>query len=185
MDFDENKTLAANMSDVSAIVTQLFLDLDAQRVADAEAQNGADLTTFDEYKTAQKVFADALAQSGDSDACAALIAAAKDSIDALNYDESKTLAGNMLDVSAIVTQLISDLAAQRETDAETPDTPDDPTGPENPTEPEQPTEPAGPDQPQTEDLCKWCGEPHTGPMGGFIRFFHSILYFFAHLFGKK
>ena len=43
-----------------------------------------------------------------------------------------------------------------------------------------------PDEPGsgTEDLCPWCGQAHTGPMGGFIRFFHNIIWFFAHLFGK-
>lgn len=36
-----------------------------------------------------------------------------------------------------------------------------------------------------DNLCKWCGEPHTGFCGIFVNFFHSILYFFAHLFGKR
>lgn len=33
--------------------------------------------------------------------------------------------------------------------------------------------------------CKWCGETHTGFWGAIVRFFHSILYFFAHLFGRR
>ena len=33
--------------------------------------------------------------------------------------------------------------------------------------------------------CKWCGKVHTGFFGKLIEFFHNILYFFAHLFGKK
>lgn len=42
-----------------------------------------------------------------------------------------------------------------------------------------------PDEPQHDSTCKWCGETHTGVFGGIIEFFHSILYFFAHLFGKR
>ena len=33
--------------------------------------------------------------------------------------------------------------------------------------------------------CKWCGEVHIGFLGKLIGFFHSLVYFFAHLFGKK
>ena len=37
-----------------------------------------------------------------------------------------------------------------------------------------------------EGLCKWCGERHGSSFGGRIKsFFHNILYFFAHLFGRK
>ena len=35
------------------------------------------------------------------------------------------------------------------------------------------------------DICKYCGKVHTGPLGGLLKFFHNIAYFFAHLFGKK
>ena len=42
------------------------------------------------------------------------------------------------------------------------------------------------DQPSGgENLCKWCSEPHNGFFGKLVGFFHSILYFFAHLFGKR
>ena len=34
------------------------------------------------------------------------------------------------------------------------------------------------------DKCKFCGKTHTGFWGSIIKFFHSIFYFFAHLFGK-
>ena len=44
--------------------------------------------------------------------------------------------------------------------------------------PEDP-EPPAPEGP----VCKYCGQVHTGTFGGLIRFFHSILYFFANLFG--
>ena len=36
-----------------------------------------------------------------------------------------------------------------------------------------------------EGRCKWCGERHEGFWGKIVGFFHSILYFFAHLFGKR
>ena len=42
-----------------------------------------------------------------------------------------------------------------------------------------------PDTPSGDNLCKWCGQPHTGFFGKLVGFFHSILYFFAHLFGKR
>ena len=58
--------------------------------------------------------------------------------------------------------------------AGTPDEPDDPAA-----------DPAEPTEPQGDSLCKWCGEPHTGAFGSIIQFLHSILYFFAHLFGVK
>ena len=36
------------------------------------------------------------------------------------------------------------------------------------------------------NLCKWCEKDHSGNFGQkIIGFFHSILYFFAHLFGRK
>ena len=57
------------------------------------------------------------------------------------------------------------------------ETPDDPT---NPTEPENPPTPA-----DDENICKYCGEDHgTSFWGKIVAFFHSILYFFAHLFGR-
>ena len=251
LSYDISKTLDENRADVTAVLLQLSSDLTAQREMDAAAQYEEDLWAFNAFKTSQKVVVSAMAQPGDSDACAALISAGKAAVEALDYDKSKTLAENMLDVSAIITQLISNLATQRTADAEaqlaadtaaadaveakiddigevaysdeskekidearaaynaltaaqkelvsnyetltaaesryaelkaaaeTPDTPDDPT------EPEQPTEPAGPDQPQTEDLCKWCGEPHTGFWGKIVGFWHTIFYFWAHLFRLK
>ncbi len=33
--------------------------------------------------------------------------------------------------------------------------------------------------------CKWCGQRHTGFFGSIVAFFHNILYFFAHLFGRR
>ena len=59
----------------------------------------------------------------------------------------------------------------------TPDTPTDPTEPENPTDP---------DTPSGSNLCKWDNVDHgTSFWGRIVKFFHSILYFFAHLFGRR
>lgn len=52
-------------------------------------------------------------------------------------------------------------------------------------ETDDPGEQDTPDAPSGQALCKWCGEPHTGFWGKIVGFFHSILYFFAHLFGKR
>ncbi len=71
---------------------------------------------FDAYKTEKKTAADGMAQEGDSAACAQLISDAKDAIDALPYDETKTLDENKAAVDAIIDQLATDLAAQRAAD---------------------------------------------------------------------
>ena len=68
---------------------------------------------FNEYKEAQKTAAANKAQDGDSDATNALITAAKAKIDALTYDATKTLDENKAAVTAVVTQLATDLANQR------------------------------------------------------------------------
>ena len=52
-------------------------------------------------------------------------------------------------------------------------------------ETDDPGEQDTPDAPSGQALCKWCGEPHTGFWGKIVGFFHSILYFFAHLFGRR
>ena len=53
------------------------------------------------------------------------------------------------------------------------------TAEEDSSVPEQPEDPAA------DDLCKWCNKPHTGFFGKLTSFIHSILYFFARLFGRK
>ena len=77
----------------------------------------ADRATFEDYKAEQKAAADALAQEGDSDACAALIETAKAAIDNVTYNEDKSLAENEALVDNILTKLADDLAAQREADS--------------------------------------------------------------------
>ena len=118
LSYDETKTLDENKAIVDAIIDQLNADLTAQREADAAAaQLAADKAAFDTYKTEQEGAADALAEDGDSEASQQLITDAKAAIDALNYDESKTLDENKAVVDAIIDQLNADLTAQREADA--------------------------------------------------------------------
>ena len=54
---------------------------------------------------------------------------------------------------------------------------------------ETPTDPAGPadpTDPSGDNICKWDNVDHgTSLWGRIVKFFHSILYFFAHLFGRK
>ena len=48
-----------------------------------------------------------------------------------------------------------------------------------------PDEPVDPGNEQTGEKCKYCDEVHGNDfMGRLTKFFHSILYFFAHLFGR-
>ena len=55
------------------------------------------------------------------------------------------------------------------------------TGDEDPSQPPvQPEEPAG------DNICKWDNVDHGNTFWGrIVKFFHSIAYFFAHLFGKR
>ena len=73
-------------------------------------------TVIDYNKETQKKAADALAEEDDSDASKKLIADAKVAIDALQYDESKTLDENMAVVEAILIELKSALTTQRAAD---------------------------------------------------------------------
>ena len=58
--------------------------------------------------------------------------------------------------------------------------------PTDPTDPGNTTEPTDPDTPSGDNVCKWDNVDHgTSFWGRLVKFFHSILYFFAHLFGRK
>ena len=57
---------------------------------------------------------------------------------------------------------------------------------ETPTDPSDPTDPTDPDHPSGNNICKWDNVDHgTSFWGRLVKFFHSILYFFAHLFGRR
>ena len=105
-----------------------------------------------------------------TEACKAKIDAASDAFEALTEDQKALVTNEQTLTDAIARY--NELKAAAE-------------NPENPTDPEDPTEQPGADDPQDGSLCKWCGEPHTGFWGKIVAFFHSILYFFAHLFGRK
>ena len=58
--------------------------------------------------------------------------------------------------------------------------------PDTPDEPTQPTDPADPDTPSGDNICQWDNVDHgTSFWGRIVKFFHSVLYFFAHLFGRR
>lgn len=103
----------AGTKDLKETATAELIDAVAKAKADVANINK---TAFATCKTEQKAAADALAEKGDSEACIALITKAKADIDALQYDEAKTLAANKDAIKAIVEQLGKDLAAQRAVD---------------------------------------------------------------------
>ena len=111
--YDGSKTLDDNKAKVDAIINTLKSDIEAQRAADKLA---ADKAAFDEYKSSQASAAEALGQEGDSEAAQKLIADAQSAIDALTYDESKTLAENKAAVDKIISDLAPALEAQRAAD---------------------------------------------------------------------
>ena len=55
-----------------------------------------------------------------------------------------------------------------------------------PDTPDEPTDPADPGTPSGDNLCQWDNVDHgTSFWGRLVKFFHSVLYFFAHLFGRR
>lgn len=115
--YDGTATPAENKQAVDLIVTQLANDLAARR---AEEQLAANKVEFEAYKETLKGLADGMKLEGDSDDSIALIEAAKAAVDALAYDEGKTLDENKeaADEAAALTQLAADLTAQREAEAQ-------------------------------------------------------------------
>ena len=109
--YDKTLNLAANKARVDAIITQLNADLSTQR-----AKEDA-LAAFVTHKNAQKAAAQAMAKADDSAASKALITKAVAAIEAVTYDEDKSLAENKAPIDAIITKLTTDLATQRAKDA--------------------------------------------------------------------
>ena len=104
--------------------TALDDDKQAQVGADAvktlhDAADAYDLleskAAFGEYKDSLKALADGMKREGDPDVCAALIGDVKTAVDAVEYDESKTLDKNKknLDGAAALEQLAAALAEAR------------------------------------------------------------------------
>ena len=114
LEYDESKSLEENKAAVDAIVAPVADALAAQRAAD---QLAADKAAFEAYKAEQTAAVEALAEDGDSEASQKIIADAKDAIEALEYDEAKSLEENKAAVDAIVAEAVEALAAQRAADA--------------------------------------------------------------------
>ena len=113
--WDDEKFPDENYDALEALFDKAKADLEAQRQADKEAADklAADKQAFEAYKQGLLVAADALAREGDSDACKKLIADAKAAMEALAFDESKTLDENKAAVDALLAKLKKDLEAQR------------------------------------------------------------------------
>ncbi|MBR0537069.1 MAG: hypothetical protein IJK40_02880, partial [Clostridia bacterium] len=103
---DENKAAADEIADIAD-------DLDEQRAADKLA---ADKAAFEAYKAEQKAAVESMAEEGDSTDAQQIIAEAVAAIEALTYDEAKTLDENKTAVDAPA-DIADALAAQRAADA--------------------------------------------------------------------
>ena len=121
-EYDTSKGLDANKADLDALIQKLAADLEHQRTVEREereaaereaAEQAARLAAFAEYKTAQAQAADAMALEEDSPECLRLIVDAKSAIDALEYDNEKTLEENKAAANNIIEKLATDLDDQR------------------------------------------------------------------------
>ena len=161
---DAQKALVTNYETLTAAETS-YAALQAQAEQEAADQEAAD-------EVIAKI--DAIGTVEYTEASKAKIDEASDAYDALT-DAQKALVTN----AGVLTEAIArynELKAQ----AETPTDPTDPTDPGNTTEPTDPATPSG------DNICKWDNVDHgTSFWGRLVRFFHSILYFFAHLFGRN
>ena len=89
-----------------------------KKLTDAEtALAAAKVVAFEDYKSTEKTAADDLGKEDDSDAGKKLITDAKAAIDALTYDETKSLDENKAALSTIFTKLEKELEKQRAIDA--------------------------------------------------------------------
>ena len=162
--YDESKTLAENKAAIIAVYTTAAANVDAQRAADKLA---ADKAAFEAYKAEQKASVEAMAEEGDSEAAQQIIADAAAAIDALTYDEAKTLDENKAAVDALE-DIADALAAQRAADKAAAETPDTPATPAD----------------EDDRVCPFCGERHNSKtfMGWIIEYFHDIVFVLQKLF---
>ena len=119
LEYDEEKTLDENKAAVDELVAPVAEALEAQRTADAAAAAehlAADKAARDTYKAEQTAAVEALAEEGDSEASQQIIAKAVAAIEALEYDEEKTLDENKAAVDAAVAPVAEALAEQRAAD---------------------------------------------------------------------
>ncbi|MCQ2094225.1 MAG: leucine-rich repeat domain-containing protein [Bacteroidaceae bacterium] len=108
--YDESLSLDDNKKAVDAIITKLESDVKAQREAE---ELWANKLAFNTYRNSRKSDADALAKPDDSQEILAIITRAKEEIEGLEYDQSKSLSDNMAAVDAIIRQLKTDLENAR------------------------------------------------------------------------
>ena len=142
----------------------------AELKADAD-QAAADQTAADAVK--EKI--NAIGEVEYTDTCKAKIDDASDAYDALT-ETQKALVTNYETLTAAQARY-----AELKAVAETPDDPTDPTVPTNPTEPTT-SDSSG----NSGNKCPWDGVDHGSSFWGrIVKFFHTILWFFAHLFGRR
>ena len=164
---DAQKALVTNLETLTDAIDQYNV------LKAAAEQEAADQAAADEVIA--KI--DAIGTVEYTEACKTKIDAASDAYEALT-DAQKELVTNYETLTAAEASY-AELKAQAET-------PTDPTDPTTPTDPENPTEPTDPDTPSGDNVCKWDNVDHgTSFWGRIVKFFHSILYFFAHLFGRR
>ena len=112
---DEEKTSFDDYkAAIDVVVEPVAEALEAQRAAD---QLAADKAAFEAYKAEQVAAVEALAQEGDSEASQQIIADAVAAIEALEYDEEKSLEENKAAVEEAAAPVEEALEAQRAADA--------------------------------------------------------------------
>ena len=166
---DEARAAYAALTDTQKALVTNYEMLTAAQARYAELKAAADQAAADQAaadEVIEKI--DAIGTVEYTDACKAKIDAAKDAFDGLT-EAQKTLVTNYETLTAAQARY-KELKAQSET----------------PTDPENPTDPTDPDTPSGSNECPWDGVDHGASFWGrLVRFFHSVLYFFAHLFGRR
>ena len=146
--------------------------VDAGRQAAAEAADRAAADQAAADAVIEKIAA--IGEVAYTDESKAKIDAAEEAYAALT-DAQKALVTNAQTLTDAIARF-AELKAQAET----------PTDPTDPTDPAGPTDPTDPDTPSGDHTCPWDGVDHgTSFRGRIVRFFHAILYFFAHLFSLR
>jgi len=161
--YDEAKTLDENKASVDALA-DIADALAAQRAADKLAAYKA---AFEAYKAEQIAAVEAMAEEGDSTDAQQIIADAAAAIEALTYDEAKTLDENKAAVDALA-DIADALAAQRAADKAAGETPDTPATPAD----------------EDDGVCPSCGKLHdsTTFIGWVTAFFHDFFFILQKLF---
>ena len=172
---DAARTAFNALTDAQKALVTNYAVLESAEARYAELKAAADQAAADQA-AADEVIAkiNAIGAVTYTDASKAKIDAARTAFNALT-DAQKALVTNYETLTAAEARY-AELKAAAET----------PTDPTDPTEPETPTEPTDPDTPSEDNKCPWDDVDHgTSFWGRIVRFFHSILYFFAHLFGRR